>query len=344
MSHDRNAFADERELLSDRDVQSIFDVGANSGETTAYYHALFPKATIHSFEPFPQEFDTLAERFRGDPRVLPSQTAISNQIGRTCFHVNQNSATNSLLPSTTQSGYWTDSPQDLKHVRQLEVPITTIHAYCTQNGISAIDILKIDAQGTERRVLEGAAEELRQGSIALVHTEMQIVPVYEGQVFFYELAAYLSRFGYGLFGIYNMAYAANGQAKWCDAIFLSPDLRARYLRRTKGGRARGARAGDNESSEERQVGLATSRKSESPEQQRDSDALRTDLQECREIVTRLSEETQRLEGVLQEVRHSAGWRLLNGWRKAREQMAPQASLRRRLYDALVGTLRKPKTD
>src|SRR5688572_10979739 len=52
--HHADAFEEQRRLLADRSVHTIFDVGANVGVTATRYAHLFPDATIHCFEPFPE--------------------------------------------------------------------------------------------------------------------------------------------------------------------------------------------------------------------------------------------------------------------------------------------------
>ncbi len=51
----KNAFADQAGLAPHASV--IFDVGAHKGQTTAQYRALYPKATIYPFEPYPPSFE-----------------------------------------------------------------------------------------------------------------------------------------------------------------------------------------------------------------------------------------------------------------------------------------------
>jgi predicted O-methyltransferase YrrM/MoaA/NifB/PqqE/SkfB family radical SAM enzyme len=55
--------------------------------------------------------------------------------------------------------------------------------------------------------------------------------------------------------------------------------------------------------------------------------------------TRLAEERVRLQALWQAVERSAGWRVLNSWRRAREKLVPVGSHRRTLYDGLVRSLR-----
>jgi hypothetical protein len=54
-------FYDQKFLLRNTVVNTIFDIGAHIGETAKHYHALFPTAKIISFEPFPDAYTQLAE-------------------------------------------------------------------------------------------------------------------------------------------------------------------------------------------------------------------------------------------------------------------------------------------
>jgi FkbM family methyltransferase len=210
-------------LLSGTRVQTIFDIGANVGKVTAKYSSLFPESTIYSFKSFPESFQKLHRRFEGNSLVKPIQFAVSNKAGKKKFYVNQNSATNSLLPTTDSAEYWVD-PNEIKNITTIEVPVTTIDDFCRQESIDEIQILKMDIQGGELMALEGATEKLSQGSILLIYTEILFVPIYEGEAFFYEICNLLSGYGYTLFNMYNFYHARNGQIKWCDAIFLSPSV------------------------------------------------------------------------------------------------------------------------
>ena len=51
------------------------------------------------------------------------------------------------------------------------------------------------------------------------------------------------------------------------------------------------------------------------------------------------EEKKEMEDRWQAVEASAGWRLLNRWRRVRDRLAPDSSWRRRLYDSLLDTFR-----
>jgi len=214
-------------LLSGIRVQTIFDIGAHVGETVAKYSRLFPESTIYCFEPFPESFEGLRRRFKGNSLVKPIQFAVSNKSCARKFYVNQDSATNSLLPTVDDVEYWSN----ILNVATIEVPVTTMDAFCKQESINEIQILKMDIQGGELMALKGATEKLNQEAISLIYTEAEFVPLYKDQAVFYEICDFLSGYGYTLFDIYDVHYTRNGQLVWCNAIFLSARMRAHMIKK-----------------------------------------------------------------------------------------------------------------
>jgi len=224
----KNAFSDQQMLLSGIKVQAIFDIGAHVGQTVAKYSTLFPESTIYCFEPFPESFEELRRRFKGNSLVKPIQFAVSNKVVPTHkFYVNQCSDTNSLLPTVDDVEYWSN----ILNVTTIEVPVTTIDAFCKQESINEIQILKMDIQGGELMALKGATEKLNQEAISLIYTEAEFVPLYKDQARFYEICDLLSGYRYTLFDIYDVHYTRNGQLVWCNAIFLSARMRARMIKK-----------------------------------------------------------------------------------------------------------------
>lgn len=159
----KDAFIDQGQILSNHQISTLFDVGAYIGQTTADYMGLFPQATIYSFEPFPLSFQNLHQRFKESTLVRPTQLAISNKTGEQNFYVNQNSQTNSLLPTTAEVERWINS-NAIKTIDVIEVPTITIDDFCKQHSIDGIQVLKMDIQGAELMALEGATEQLSRAT------------------------------------------------------------------------------------------------------------------------------------------------------------------------------------
>jgi FkbM family methyltransferase len=216
-------FEAQASLLSGRRVDAIFDVGANVGQTARRYRRWFPDSRIWSFEPFPGAMAELRAAHGGDPRVEKRSEAVADRAGTRTFHVNRFNYNHSLLGAAPGSAQWAR----IDHVGAIEVPVTTVDAFCAEHSIPEIQILKTDTEGGDLMVLRGAAGMLAAHRIALVYTEALFVPIFEGQPGFHDLAAFLHGHGYRLFDFFDQSYAESGQLTLANALFVGPQLTAR---------------------------------------------------------------------------------------------------------------------
>lgn len=216
--------ADLAAILRGRDVRTMLDVGANVGHTVKAFLRLFPDAAIHAFEPFEATAATLAEAVGSSPRVQIHRLAVSDAVGAARFHANSDHATSSLLPVAGEAAQHVD-PGLNREVAAVEVPTTTLDAFCAERGIRRVDVLKLDIQGGERLALAGARGLLASGAVDVVCTEVLFAPLYEGQAGFEELRALLAGHGYALFGLYGLTRGRSGVLAWGDAIFVAPRIR-----------------------------------------------------------------------------------------------------------------------
>lgn len=96
-----------------------------------------------------------------------------------------------------------------------------------QNTREKCDFIKLDTQGSELLILEGASETL--SSIVGIECEVEFLPLYEGQPLFGEVSSYLSQHGFSLIDFMRLVkwpregYESNrGQLVFADALFLKP--------------------------------------------------------------------------------------------------------------------------
>lgn len=208
-------FLKQKEIL--HDASMIFDIGANVGDTVRKYKEMFPRATVHAFEPFEESFNKLVANVYNLPRVYPHREAINEvEDGVSTMYVNHNFDTNSLLRSR-KSGMSSDS--QVKTIERTQVKTMTLDHFARKVGIKEIDILKMDIQGGELSALKGCERLLELQRIKLIYLEAYFVKQYEGQPLFSEIAEYLAARKYHLQDLYNPIYS-NGSIAWCDAIFL----------------------------------------------------------------------------------------------------------------------------
>lgn len=147
-----------KELNPGKDNPTIFDVGANVGDFTALILEAFPISVVHSFEPSNSSHSLLTLRFQDNPRVVLNKMAITKTRGIASLFGNEHgSALSSLYHRDVQFA-------DLSF-RQLEkVETTTLESYFSETK-SFPDILKLDVEGSELDVLQGAIALIKNISV-----------------------------------------------------------------------------------------------------------------------------------------------------------------------------------
>ncbi|CAN5482350.1 FkbM family methyltransferase [soil metagenome] len=212
----KDAFTDQARLMPD--ARTIIDIGANSGQTSTRYRAIYPGARIHAFEPFPEAFAQLSAGFENDADVICHPKAVAEASGPQTLYSNTMAVTNALSPFREDAGQFL--PKGVVSAQPIEIDATSLDDFAAAAKVERIDILKMDAQGSETRIIAGASHMLSKRRIGLVYSELMFVPVYQTQARFYEIASMLGAYGYQLFDFYGFEYGEDGQLKWGDAIFL----------------------------------------------------------------------------------------------------------------------------
>ena len=146
----------------------VFDVGANVGDWTHMLLEQVPAeraaaVQVHAFEPIRSTFESFGRGISAHPRrtsVHAVQAALSDADGTLeMFEIEANGTTNSLHPDPFLQGR--------------PVPIQTLRAdsYCAQQGIDRVHLLKIDAEGHDVAVLQGAERLLREERVMVAQLE-----------------------------------------------------------------------------------------------------------------------------------------------------------------------------
>jgi FkbM family methyltransferase len=195
----------------------LFDVGAHHGQTATRLRELFPSAIIHCFEPFPASYAVLERTTAADPHVQRHRLGLSDRPGTATMKCNASTATNSLLETDRRaSATWGERLFDTNE--RIDVGTTTLDAFCVAESIDHIDLLKIDTQGTEYAVFEGAADILSRREVGVILFEMITATTYERQRLPSDYFKLLESKGYAFSGVFSPIYR-NGLLAQCDVAF-----------------------------------------------------------------------------------------------------------------------------
>jgi FkbM family methyltransferase len=180
--------------LAGRGVDTVLDIGANSGQFGRQLRRAGYRDRIHSVEPLADAFAQLQRAAGRDRRWTVERAAVSDAAGTLTMNVSQNSVSSSVLPILERSV--AAAPQT-RYVATEPVPATTVDDLVAEHRlVPDRTLLKVDVQGYEQAVLAGAAKTLER--FAAIRTEMSLVALYEGQVLMPELVEALTGRGFEL--------------------------------------------------------------------------------------------------------------------------------------------------
>lgn len=204
---------DIRILLATQNPVCV-DVGANEGQTISLLRKYFARPQIYAFEPSSQMYSVL-ESNGYDEAVEVHNIALGDTQGRRELAKFSLPVMNSLLKIDPSP----DNPfRDLEAVAGEWVEVTTLDKFLRERRIDRVDLLKVDTQGFDLRVLQGAAESLASGIVRNVYVELNFVPMYSGQPSAKEIGDYLEGQGFRLVDYYEKCRAGAILA-WCNALY-----------------------------------------------------------------------------------------------------------------------------
>lgn len=182
-------------LLNTHRIDTVIDVGANNGGYGQLLRRGGFAGTIVSFEPLEQEHAALTAAAANDTNwIVAPRMALGSENKTIEIHVAGNSASSSILPM--HEAHAKAAPES----RYVGVQQATMHRLDDVRipALEAADrvLLKIDTQGYEMMVLQGATKLLER--LVGVQLELSVTPLYEGQVLYLAMAQWLQARGFEL--------------------------------------------------------------------------------------------------------------------------------------------------
>jgi FkbM family methyltransferase len=215
------------ETLYERRPLVLVDVGARGGLRSHWSPAKRHLRSI-GFEPDKREYQRLVADTRGNGRLTFFDKALHNRREQIQLRITRDPGLTSIFEPNRG---WLDAfPEaerfDVVDVQQVDAcPLDDLLA---AEHIDDIDFLKVDTQGSERYVIEGAAHALAASGVG-VEVEVEFAPLYTGQPLFADVDTTLRGLGYSLFDLRPCYWkrsagrtlgGPNGQIVWADALYL----------------------------------------------------------------------------------------------------------------------------
>jgi FkbM family methyltransferase len=177
---------------------TIFDVGANIGQSAEKMIENYPLATIHCFEPVTSTYNILRNRFKNTPNINCHKIALGSE---------SKSSKIVVAGLTNDCSYVTDHVSEDQVIETIE--IITLDQFCEEKGVKKIDYLKIDTEGKDLDVLKGSELLLSKMAIAAIQVEASMNSKNSLHVPFEDFKSFFESKGYYLFKFYDQVSEDN---------------------------------------------------------------------------------------------------------------------------------------
>lgn len=200
-----------KRIFTEHQVSHVLDVGANLGQYVSFLrkHVGY-RGAITSFEPTSSAFETL-EAIR-DPALKVLQLALGASDTDADINVMVGSDLSSLHAPSTE---WTKEFSHRNKVSRVErVSVRRLDGL----GVVGPCFLKIDTQGHELAVLDGAAGMLER--VVACQIEIPCVRLYEGGPTTAESLEYMTDHGFDLCGLFPVTTISHDRVTDLDSMYL----------------------------------------------------------------------------------------------------------------------------
>jgi len=179
-------------------IDLVLDVGANGGQYVTEIRRHGYGGRVVSFEPASEAFARLVQECAKDPLWTAQQLAVGSAPGTATLNIAGNEGKSSSLLAQKEFEFGTTTTA--RYVGAETVEVTTLE----QMAGSLVNegervYLKIDVQGTELAVLDGAGPLLSK--VLAVELELALLPLYEDHADWRAICDRMAELGFAFFAV-----------------------------------------------------------------------------------------------------------------------------------------------
>jgi FkbM family methyltransferase len=193
----------------------VYDVGAATGVYAAAFAKVRTVSEVIAFEPLADSFAELEKRARESSVVRCFRLALGDEPGLMALQRSAWRDTSSFLPISDRMRAEFPSAAEIEGPERVEV--ARLDDVVAEQDLPLPDVLKMDVQGFEDRVIRGGSATLRSARLCVV--EVSFRPLYEGSALFDDVYLAMRELGFALSAIDSPLSSRSGELLQANAIF-----------------------------------------------------------------------------------------------------------------------------
>lgn len=174
----------------------LVDVGA-SGGLQQHWRAAKKHLKVIGFEPDEREFVNLE---RADSNVTYLKTALYKEKTYLNFYLTKKQQVSSIFKPNKELIDKFPEKDRFDIVSTSKIKVDTLDEQLKIHNISGVDFIKIDTQGSELYILQGAIDTIRDYVFG-IEVEVEFVELYKNQPLFSDVDSFIRKQGFQLFDI-----------------------------------------------------------------------------------------------------------------------------------------------
>lgn len=213
----QNAGARLIKTIETFEIDTVIDIGANTGQFAEELRKEKYLGNIFSFEPLEYAHNILKQKAKSDNKwMIIERCALSDSTGVDTINVSKNGASSSIFK--INSTHTTAAPESQligqETIKKLRLDDTWPEIAPAKGNL----FIKIDTQGYEYNVIKGGEKTVKTAKV--IQTELSLTELYTGQKLFLEMLNYVQDLGFTIWGLEPAFVDSNtGQILQVDATF-----------------------------------------------------------------------------------------------------------------------------
>jgi FkbM family methyltransferase len=200
--------------LQNLKIDTVIDIGANTGQFAQRIHEIIPTARICSFEPIKSCYAELSKN-TSNLNIRTFNYALGDANEEVEINISQHTPSSSLLE---MADLHKDVFAGTDYAKKENITVKRLDDIADQLGQLGKCLIKIDVQGFEDRVIKGGGETIKKADLVIIETSFQ--ELYKGQLLFNGIYDLLYELGFEFKG--NISQSLNpkdGSILYAESLF-----------------------------------------------------------------------------------------------------------------------------